>query len=128
MEFDSYTAVLSRSGPRADAYSEEELDRLQAAHIAHLTAMRQRGALLAGGPFDNQEDETFRGLGVYGTSLEETRELVALDPSMQAGRMRADVVTWLTPRGELRGCRFGPGPFVVVERSRMEFDTYSLVL
>ena len=47
--------------------------------------MRERGALLAGGPFDDQEDETFRGLGIYGTGLEETRQLVALDPSMQAG-------------------------------------------
>jgi uncharacterized protein len=101
MEFDSYTVVISRSGPRADEYSEEELDRLQAAHIAHLNAMRERGALLAGGPFDDQEDETFRGLGIYGTGLEETRQLVALDPSMQAGRMRAEIVSWLTPRGEL---------------------------
>jgi hypothetical protein len=101
LEFDSYTVVISRSGPRADEYSEEELDRLQAAHIAHLNAMRERGALLAGGPFDDQEDERFRGLGIYGTGLEETRQLVALDPSMQAGRMRAEIVSWLTPRGEL---------------------------
>jgi uncharacterized protein len=101
MEFDAYSLVMLRRGPRALEYSEEELDRLQAGHLAHLDAMRARGSLLAGGPFRDQEDETFRGMSIYRTGLAETRELVALDPSVQAGRMRADVVTWLTPRGEL---------------------------
>ncbi len=101
MEFDTYSLVLLRRGPRAFEYSEEELDRLQAGHIAHLDAMRKRGVLLAGGPYRDQEDETFRGMSLYRTSLEETRRLVTLDPSIQAGRMRAEVMTWLTPRGEL---------------------------
>jgi uncharacterized protein YciI len=138
MEFDRYTVVISRSGPRADEFSEDELDRLQAAHITHLNAMRERGAMLAGGPFDDQEDESFRGNGIYRTGLDETRELVALDPSMQAGRMRAEIVTWLTPRGELRFPRAeerqlsisaGPDRRRAKEPGRpMEFDTYSLVL
>jgi uncharacterized protein YciI len=101
MEFDTYTLVLLRRGPRASEYSEQELDRLQAGHLAHLDAMRKRGVLLAGGPYRDQEDETFRGMSLYRTTLDETRELVTHDPSIQAGRMRADVMTWLTPRGEL---------------------------
>src|SRR4051794_19655051 len=101
MEFDTYSLVLLRRGPRASEYSEEELDRLQAGHIAHLDAMRTRGVLLPGGPSRDQEDETFRGMSLSRTSLDETRSLVALDPSIEAGRMRADVMTWLTPRGEL---------------------------
>jgi uncharacterized protein len=101
MEFDTYSLVLLRRGDRAFEYSGEELDRLQAAHLAHLDAMRERGALLSAGPFREQGDETFRGVCIYRTGLDATRELCALDPSVQAGRMRADVVTWLTPRGEL---------------------------
>jgi hypothetical protein len=64
MEFDTYTLVLSRRGPRALEFSEEELERLQAQHVAHLDALRERGVLLAGGPFRDQPDETPRGLGV----------------------------------------------------------------
>jgi uncharacterized protein len=101
MEFDTYSLVLLRRGPRAFDYSQEEIDRLQVAHLAHLDAMRERGALFSAGPFREQEDETFRGICIYRTGLEETRRLAALDASVQAGRMRADVVTWLTPRGEL---------------------------
>jgi uncharacterized protein YciI len=101
MEFDSYSLVLLRRGPRAHEFSEEDIGRLQAAHLAHLDAMRERGALLAAGPFLDQDDETFRGIGIYRTGLEETRELANSDPSVQAGRMQVEVVTWLTPRGEV---------------------------
>jgi len=101
MEFDTYTLVLSRRGPRALEFFEEELERLQAQHIAHLEAMRERGVLLAGGPFSDQPDETLRGLGVYATDLEETRRLAEQDPSVQAGRLAVDVLTWLTQKDEL---------------------------
>jgi len=100
MEFDHYSLVLLRRGPRALEFSDEELDRLQAAHLAHLDAMRERGVLLTAGPFLDQEDETFRGICIYRTGLEETRELANGDPSVQAGRMRVEVVTWLTQAGE----------------------------
>jgi uncharacterized protein len=62
VEFDRYTFVLLRRGPRALEFDEVELDRLQAAHLAHLDAMRERGALLAAGPFEDQDDETKRGI------------------------------------------------------------------
>jgi uncharacterized protein YciI len=99
IELERYTFVLLRRGPRAHVYSEEELDRLQDAHLAHLAAMRERGALLLAGPFREQPDESLRGFCIYGTDLEETRALVGADPSIQAGRMQADVMVWLTRRG-----------------------------
>ena len=101
MEFDSYSLVLLRRGPRALEFSQEELEGLQAAHLAHLDAMRERGVLLSAGPFLDQEDETFRGICIYRTGLGQTRELANSDPSVQAGRMRVEVVTWLTPAGEV---------------------------
>jgi uncharacterized protein YciI len=101
MDFDTYSFVLLRRGPRAHEYDadEEVLDRLQAQHLAHLAAMRDRGALLVAGPFTDQEDETYRGLCVYRTGLAETRALAESDPSVQAGRMRVEVMTWLTEQG-----------------------------
>jgi uncharacterized protein YciI len=107
MEFDRYTLVLLRRGPRAHEFDDNELEQLQAAHLAHLDAMRERGALLVAGPFRDQTDETKRGICIYRTSLEETRRLAEQDPSVRAGRMAVEVVTWLTPQGAL-AFRLGP--------------------
>ena len=101
MEFDTYSLVLLRRGPRAHEFGEEELETLQAQHLAHLGAMGERGALLVAGPFRDQEDESFRGICIYRTGLAETRSLAEADPSVQAGRMRVEVMTWLTQRGAL---------------------------
>lgn len=101
MDLVSYTFVLLRRGPRAGEYDDADLARLQAGHPAFLDDMRERGHLLAAGPFDDQEDETLRGFCLFRTSLEETRALVQEDPSVQAGRMAADVMTWLTHRGHI---------------------------
>jgi uncharacterized protein YciI len=96
-----HTFVLLRRGPRAHEYGEEELSRLQAAHLEFLEEMRQAGHLLVAGPFREQEDETLRGFCLYRTGLEETRRLVAEDPSVRAGRMSADVMIWLSQRGHV---------------------------
>jgi uncharacterized protein len=102
MELDSFTFVLLRRGPRADDYSEEELEELQVGHLAFLDEMRERGHLLLAGPFRDQEDETKRGLAVYRTSLEDTLRLIEKgDPSVRAGRMSVEIMTWLTRKGAL---------------------------
>ena len=102
MEFDRYTFVLLRRGPRALEMSQDEIDRHQAAHLAHLDAMRQRGVLVAAGPLENQDDETKRGICIYRSDLAETRRLAAQDPSVQAGRLTIEAITWLTLKGELK--------------------------
>jgi uncharacterized protein len=101
MDFDTYSLVMLRRGPRAHEYDDDEevLHLLQAQHLAHLDAMRERGVLLVAGPFGDQEDESFRGMCVYRTGLAETRTLAEADPSVQAGRMRVEVMKWLTKPG-----------------------------
>jgi uncharacterized protein YciI len=101
MEFDRHTLVLLRRPADAPDYPEAEQERLQAAHLGHLDAMRQRGVLAVAGPFDGQRDESLRGLCVYTVPPEEARRLAEEDPSVQAGRMEPEVLTWYTPRGEL---------------------------
>ena len=96
-----YSLVLLRRGPQAAAFSDEELERLQDAHLGHLRVMRDAGHLLVAGPFGDQPDETFRGICLYRTSLEQTRTLAEQDPSVQAGRMRVEVLSWYVPEGEL---------------------------
>ena len=101
MDFDTYTLVLLRRGPRAFEFSDAELERLQEQHLAHLAKLRAGGALLVAGPFVDQDDQTYRGVCVYRSSLEATRRLAEQDPAVQAGRLAVEVVTWLTEKGAL---------------------------
>ena len=101
MELESYTFVLLRRGPRAAEYGEAELQEIQAGHVAFLERMRDEGHMLLSGPFTEQDDETKRGFSLYRTGVEETRRLLHDDPALRAGRMSAEVMTWLTPKGAL---------------------------
>ena len=101
MELERFSFVLLRRGPRAQELSEEELDGLQAAHLAHLDAMKERGAMAVAGPFSEQPDETWRGFCLYTVELEEARRLAESDPSVQAGRMAVEVFNWFTRKGAI---------------------------
>lgn len=99
MEVERYTFVLLRRPAGAPDLPEEDADALQAEHLAHLTAMRQRGALAVAGPFDGQPDDSWRGFCLYVTDLEETRALAESDPAVQAGVLAVDVFSWWTEKG-----------------------------
>jgi hypothetical protein len=101
MELERYSFVLLRRGPRAHEFSDEELDRLQAAHLAHLDAMKERGAMAVAGPFGEQPDESWRGFCLYTVELDEARRLAESDPSVQAGRMAVEVFNWWTKKGAI---------------------------
>jgi len=101
VELDAYTFVLLRRGPRANDFADDELEELQRGHLAFLDRMREEGHLVLAGPFRDQEDETKRGFGIYRTGLEETQRLTDQDPSVRAGRMAVEAMTWLTQKGTL---------------------------
>ena len=99
--FDRYTLVLLRRPSDAPDLPEVELDRLQEQHLAYLASLRDQGLLVAG-PFRDQEDESLRGLCLFERTIEEAAELLSRDPAIRAGRMRAELLTWLTRKGALR--------------------------
>ncbi|MFY9585922.1 MAG: YciI family protein [Actinomycetota bacterium] len=101
MEFDRYTVVILRRPPDATRYSDEELDAIQQRHLAFNADLQDRGIMLAAGPFEDQWDESYRGISIYRTDLEETRRLAAEDPAVLAHRLTFDAVTWLTRKGQL---------------------------
>jgi uncharacterized protein len=101
VELESYTFVLLRRPPDAPDLPEADLEEIQAGHLAFLDRMRDRGAMLVSGPFDDQPDESLRGFSLYRTSIAETHELLRDDPALQAHRMVADVFTWWTKKGAL---------------------------
>jgi uncharacterized protein len=92
--FDVYTIVILRRPPNAPAMSDEELDVLQARHLAYRSELRERGILVVNGPLGEQTDVSLRGLSIFACSLEEAARLSDADPSVKAGRLSYDLMEW----------------------------------
>ena len=101
MELERYAFVLLRRPSDPTDYPEERLNDIQERHLAHLGALHERGRLLLAGPFGDQADASLRGLCVFGTSVDEARELMENDPAVRAGRLAVDVMSWWTEPGSL---------------------------
>jgi uncharacterized protein YciI len=99
--FDVYTVVLLRRGANPPQLSEQELDALQARHLAYRAKLRDDGVLVANGPLGEQSDPSLRGLSIMACGLDEARRLNDLDPSVQAGRLTFDVFEWWMAAGTL---------------------------
>ena len=100
-ELDSLTLVLLKRPHDATDYPEGDLDRIQEEHLAYMAGLREQGLLLINGPFDGQPDESWRGMCLYNTSVEEARVLAEKDPAVIAGRLEVDAFTWYYPKGGL---------------------------
>jgi len=100
-EFDVYTLVLLRRPPNAPQMPDEELDALQARHLAYRSELRRQGVLVVNGPLDEQSDVSMRGLSIFACGLEEAARLSDGDPSVQAGRLAYDVMEWWVGAGSL---------------------------
>jgi uncharacterized protein len=97
--FDVYTMVLLRRPPDAPDMTEEDLDALQARHLAYRAKLRAEGVLVANGPLGEQSDPSLRGLSIMSCDLEAARRISDLDPSVQAGRLTYDVFEWWVAAG-----------------------------
>jgi uncharacterized protein YciI len=99
-EFDVYEFVLMRRVDDAPELDDDAIELLQSQHFGYLESMRKAGHLKVAGPFDEQPDDAWRGLGLYQVgSLEEARRLAEADPSVRAGRLAVDVLHWYTKKG-----------------------------
>ena len=92
--FDVYTMVLLRRPPDAPQMSDDQLDELQARHLAYRAELRRSGVLVANGPLGEQSDIALRGLSIFACDLDEARRLSDADPSVQADRLAYDVFEW----------------------------------
>lgn len=99
MEFDSVTLLLYIRRDDAPNHTDEELAEIQSGHLAHLRAMGAAGHAYTAGPFDNQSDDSFRGLVFFSVSPAEALQLTEGDPAVQAQRLRAEAMTWYFEKG-----------------------------
>ena len=97
--FDVYTLVVLRRPADAPQMSDEELDALQARHLAYRAGLKRQGVLVANGPLGEQSDISMRGLSIYACDLAEAARLSDGDPSVQAGRLAYDVMEWWVAAG-----------------------------
>ena len=94
-----YYLVFLRPDPARKPLPKDEGERIQAAHMANIRSMAQRGVLVAAGPFDDQPT-TISGIFIFRTSsLEEARSIAALDPTVMEHRNLVDVHAWRGPMG-----------------------------
>jgi uncharacterized protein YciI len=100
-EFEVYTVVLLRRPPNAPQMSDEELDALQARHLAYRTELHRLGVLVVNGPLGEQSDTSMRGLSIFACGPEEAARLSDGDPSVQAGRLTYDLMEWWVGAGSL---------------------------
>jgi len=99
--FDVYTLVLLRRPADAPTMSDEELDALQARHLAYRAELRRRGVLVANGPLREQSDESMRGISIFACDLAAAARLSDGDPSVQAGRLSYELMEWWVASGTL---------------------------
>lgn len=93
-EFDVCTVVILRRPAHAPDLPEEELDALQARHLAYRAELVRQGVVVANGPFDGQSDPSYRGMAIFACGVAEAARLSARDPSVVAGRLAYDVMEW----------------------------------
>ena len=100
-EFEVFTLVILRRPADSPQMTDEELDALQARHLAYRAELRRQGVLVVNGPLAEQSDVSLRGLSIFNCGLEEAARLSDGDPSVQAGRLAYDLMEWWVAAGTL---------------------------
>jgi len=104
-EMTHYVVGLLRRAPERPPITEDEAERIQEGHLAHLARLKAAGDLLIYGPFE--EDTDLRGILIFPTaSLDRARELSDTDPAVTHGRLAVSLYTW----NAQAGLRIGPPP------------------
>ncbi|MDQ3264808.1 MAG: YciI family protein [Myxococcota bacterium] len=99
-EFEKYQLVILMRGPKRVDPPPPGIEKLQQAHLAHLTRMGEEGKMVLAGPFGDQQDPSYRGMCLYRVaSIEEARRLAEADPMVKAGWLKVEVMTWYVEKG-----------------------------
>lgn len=92
-----YFIAFLKSGPNR-SQSEEEANKLQSAHLAHLGKMYELGYADISGPFGDDGD--IRGITIYNVPTYEMADSLAnSDPMVKAGRLVIELHPWWAGKG-----------------------------
>lgn len=94
-----YQVVFLKRNPARTTLSKEEGERIQAAHMANIHAMADRGVLVSAGPFDDKPS-VISGVFIFNTpTLEEARKIAEGDPTVVEHRNTVEAFSWHGPAG-----------------------------
>lgn len=92
-----YFIAFLKKGPNR-SQPEEEANKLQAAHMAHLGKMYELGYADISGPFDDDSD--ISGVTIYNVpTLQMADSLANADPMVKAGRLVIEIHPWWAAKG-----------------------------
>jgi hypothetical protein len=99
---EKYYLVLLKRPAKPPSLEKAALEELQKNHLGHMRAMFEAGKMVIGGPFDEQKDQSLRGMCLYRVAtLDEARGLAEQDPAVKAGRLEVDVMAWWVEKGSV---------------------------
>lgn len=92
-----YFIAFLKRGPIRNQ-NEEEANRLQSEHLAHLGKMYELGYADISGPFGDDGD--IRGITIYNVpTLKMADSLANSDPMVKAGRLQIEIHPWWAGKG-----------------------------
>ncbi len=92
-----YFIAFLKKGPNR-SQPEDEANKLQAAHMAHLGKMYELGYADISGPFDDNSD--ISGITIYNVpTLKMADSLANADPMVKAGRLVIEIHSWWAAKG-----------------------------
>lgn len=87
-----YVIAFLKKGPNQDQ-SEEEVRRLQRAHMDNIGKLAEQRKLVVAGPF--MDDTELRGIYIFDVkTVEEAEALTKTDPAIKAGRLVMELHPW----------------------------------
>jgi uncharacterized protein YciI len=92
-----YSFGFLKSAPGWVSLPAEEAKTLQAAHLKHMAAMHEKGALVAAGPL--MTGGVLRGIVIYKTPLRQSVEMADADPIVKRGQLVAELHSWRATAG-----------------------------
>jgi uncharacterized protein YciI len=96
MKFQRLTIVQLRA-PATPAPDSADDASIQAAHVAYLTGLRDRGVIALNGPVRCKDSPALRGMSIYTVDVDEARALAHEDPAVKAGWFDVVVDSWWLP-------------------------------